>query len=146
LLARRGWPSAAELWRRGVAKRTAHIADWHLKRLAELNRSYGIKLPTICDRLGERFVRPLAIDRVRALICPAIDEARQGSPGQTFAALEQELAEFTESPSGSGLDVPAWLIALEEEVDREAGDLDPPGPQRHLTWDAALDRLKGDEG
>ncbi|HVX11729.1 MAG TPA: hypothetical protein VHC22_11155 [Pirellulales bacterium] len=154
LLARRGWPSAAELWRRGVAKRTAHIADWHLKRLAELNRNYGIKLPTISDRLGERFVRPLAIDRVRALICPAIDEARQGLTGQSFAALEQELAEFTETPSGSGLDVPAWLIALEEEVDRcqrrderggEAGDLDPPGPQLRLNWDAALRRLKGDE-
>jgi hypothetical protein len=68
--------------------------------------------------------------------------------------LEQELAEFTETPSGSGLDVPAWLIALAEEVDRcqrrderggEAGDLDPPGPQLRLTWDAALQRLKGDE-
>jgi hypothetical protein len=154
VLARRGWPSAAELWRRGVAKRTSHIADWHIKRLGELNSHYGIRLPTICDRLGERFVRPLAIDRVRALVCPAIEEARTGLPGRSFSLLEQELAEFTETPSGSGLDVPAWLIALEEEVARceredqratESGDLEPPGPQLKLSWEAALRQLAREE-
>jgi hypothetical protein len=151
VLARRGWPSAAELWSRGVARRTAHIADWHLKRLAELNQHYGIRLPTICDRLAERFVRPLAIDRVRALVCPAIEEARHAAEGQVFSLLEQELAEFTENPSGSGLDVPAWLIVLEEEVARcerrddrgvEPADLDPPVPQIRLTWQAVREQLK----
>lgn len=150
VLARGGWPSAAELWRRGVAKRTAHIADWHLKRLEELNRHYGLRLPTICDRLGERFVRPLAIDRVRALISPAIEEARTGAPGPSFAVLEQELLEFTETPTGSGLDVPIWLIALEEEVGRcerdedrggESSDIDPPGPRFDLSWQAVLEQL-----
>ncbi|HET6880843.1 MAG TPA: hypothetical protein VFI31_11850 [Pirellulales bacterium] len=154
VLTRHGWPSAAELWRRGVAKRTSHIADWHLKRLGELNALYGIRLPTICDRLGERFVRPLALDRVRALVCPAIEEARAGVPGRTFSLLEQELSEFTETPSGSGLDVPTWLIALEEEVGRcervdqpatEAGDVEPPGPQFKVSWEAALRQLSGGE-
>lgn len=150
VLARGGWPSAAELWRRGVAKRTAHIADWHLKRLDQLNAHYGLRLPTICDRLGERFVRPLAIDRVRALIRPAIEEARAGAPGPSFAVLEQELLEFTETPSGSGLDVPAWLIALEEEVGRceqaedrggDFGENDPPGPHFDLAWQAVLEQF-----
>jgi hypothetical protein len=145
-LARRGWPSAAELWRRGVAQRTAHVADWHLKRLGELNKKYGIRLPTICDRLAERFVRPLAIDRVRALVCPAIEDARHGRDGHWFALLEQELTEFIENPSGSGLDVPAWLIALEEEEQRcqraeervgEPADLEPPVPRRLLSWEEA---------
>lgn len=154
VLARAGWPSAAELWRRGVGKRTAHIADWHQKRLDELNQHYGIRLPTICDRLDERFVRPLAIDRIRALICPAIEEARAGLPGRAFGALEQELAEFMETPSGSGLDVPAWLITLEEEVARceqlderggESTELDPPGPRYKLTWQAALKQFDTSE-
>lgn len=142
VLTRRGWPSAAELWRRGVAQRTAHIADWHLKRLDELNEKYGIRLPTIRDRLGERFVRPLAIDRVRALVCPAIEDARTGGGGNWFALLEHELSEFTENPSGSGLDVPTWLIALEEEQSRcrpsddgrQTADLEPPVPRLPLSW------------
>jgi hypothetical protein len=143
-LARRGWPSAAELWRRGLAQRTAHIADWHLKRLADLSKKYGIRLPTISDRLAERFVRPLAIDRIRALVCPAIEEARRGQAGHSFALLEQELTEFTDNPSGSGLDVPAWLIALEEEESRceradeqggESADLEPPVPRLPLAWE-----------
>jgi hypothetical protein len=153
-LARRGWPSAAELWRRGLAQRTAHIADWHLKRLADLNKKYGIRLPTISDRLAERFVRSLAIDRIRALVCPAIEDARRGRDGHWFALLEQELAEFTENPSGSGLDVPAWLIALEEEESRcqhadeqggEAADLEPPVPRVTLAWEEVQHQLK-DEG
>ena len=153
VLARRGWPSAAELWRRGVAQRTTHIADWHVKRLAELNKRYGIRLPTINDRVSERFVRPLAIDRVRALVCPAIEEARRGGEPRSFPLLEQELTEFTENPSGSGLDVPAWLIELEEEVLRcqhlderggEPPELDPPVPRLALTWDDVQRQVKTD--
>ncbi|HWB09431.1 MAG TPA: hypothetical protein VG826_09415 [Pirellulales bacterium] len=153
-LARRGWPSAAELWRRGLAQRTAHIADWHLKRLADLNKKYGIRLPTIGDRLAERFVRPLAIDRIRALVCPAIEDARRGRKGDWFALLEQELTEFTDNPSGSGLDVPAWLIALEEEESRceredeqgrESADLEPPVPRLPLTWDEVQGQVSKEE-
>jgi hypothetical protein len=154
-LARRGWPSAAELWRRGLAERTAQIADWHVKRLAELNNKYGIRLPTISDRLAERFVRPLAIDRIRALVCPAIEDARQAREGHWFALLEQELTEFTDHPSGSGLDVPAWLIALEEEASRcqradehgsELADLEPPVPRLPLTWDEVQRQVSNEEG
>ncbi|HEV3343120.1 MAG TPA: hypothetical protein VG125_22295, partial [Pirellulales bacterium] len=152
-LARRGWPSAAELWRRGLAQRTAQIADWHVKRLAELNTKYGIRLPTISDRLAERFVRPLAIDRIRALVCPAIEDARQAREGHWFALLEQELTEFTDNPSGSGLDVPAWLVALEEEASRcqradehggELADLEPPVPRLPLTWDDVQRQVNGE--
>ena len=35
-----------------------------------------MRMPTVADRLAERFVRPLTIDRIRALVAPAIDEAR----------------------------------------------------------------------
>ncbi|OYV90873.1 MAG: hypothetical protein B7Z73_05825 [Planctomycetia bacterium 21-64-5] len=154
VLVRRGWPSAAELWRRSVAQRTTQVADWHQKRLSELNKHYGIRLPTISDRLAERLVRPLAIDRVKALVGPAIDEARQRGGPRAFALLEQELAEFTEHPSGSGLDVPAWLIALEEEVARceradergaEPADIEPPVPHRTLAWDDAQQQVKSGE-
>ena len=74
-------------------------------------------MPTVADRLGERFLKPLAIDRVRALVEPAIREAEAASRCPTFELLEHETEVLTREPTGVGLDTPAWLVALEEEVE-----------------------------
>lgn len=47
---------------------------------------------------------------------PATEEARHGQAGPNFALLRKEIALLTREPTGVGLDVPAWLMALEEEV------------------------------
>ena len=44
-----------------------------IARLNSLANEYGMQLPTIADRLGERFIRPLVIDRLRAMVEPAMD-------------------------------------------------------------------------
>ena len=56
------------------------IAEEHLKRFHRLCKKYGMRLPSIAEHLGERFVRPLEIDRLCALLRPAIDEIRGGRP------------------------------------------------------------------
>lgn len=117
-LVRRHKNATAELWRRALTDRTQEAADWHLNQLRELMRKHGVRLPTVADRLSERFVRPLAVDRLKALIRPAVTELQEDQPPTAFSLLEQELREFTEHPTGAGLDVPAWLSALEEEVRR----------------------------
>ncbi len=141
VLVRCGRDEAAEIWREAVAGRTAEIAGDHLRRFARLSRKYGMRLPGIADRLGQRFVRPLAVDRLRALVRPAIDELRNGGRGRSptepplaagsatraepsgpepavFGRLEEGITQLTEESSGAGFEVPAWLEALEEEVDR----------------------------
>ncbi len=154
ILVRRGRVAAAELWRRNVAERTSQVADWHLKRLAELTKQYGVRLPTIADRLGERFVRTLAIDRVKGLVKPAVEEARCGEPGHSFDLLEQELVEFTDSPCGSGLDVPNWLAALEHEVEAAsrrrnragpAEEAPSPVPRVPLSWEEVQVQIRTSE-
>ena len=120
ILVRNGRLEAAELWRQGFSRKTADAAQWHLKRLDELTERYGLHLPTVADRLAEKFVRPLALDRIRALVRPAIDEVRRGEPAITMPVLEQEIQDFAETPIGAGFDVPAWLLALEYEVDQAA--------------------------
>ena len=152
VLVRRQKTATAELWRRAVTERTCEAADWNLKHLRDLTRLYGVRLPTISDRLGERFVRPLAVDRLRALIRPAIVELRNGDEHTAFSLLEQELREFTDNPCGSGLDVPAWLLALEDEARRVQAQVDrraaiPPSlperiPRVTLTWEEALQQLR----
>jgi hypothetical protein len=115
ILVRQNRPAAAEMWQQALAERTAETADANLARFEELCKQYGIRLPSVAERLGERFTRPLAIDRVRALVAPAI-AAAETSDRQPIAALQQEIADLAQEPAGAGLDLPDWLEALEDEV------------------------------
>jgi hypothetical protein len=135
ILVRQDRPTAAEMWQQALAERTAETADVNLARFDELCNEYGIRLPSVAERLGERFTRPLAIDRVRALVAPAIGAAERveqdpktGAPcsklpspcsktrPDAFAILKQEIADLALEPAGAGLDLPDWLEALEDEV------------------------------
>jgi hypothetical protein len=157
ILVRRSRSGAAEMWRRALAERTSELADSLQGRGAELRKKYAMRLPTVTDRLAERFTRPLAIDRVRALIKPAMDEVRKlkkptDLSGSAFELLEQETEELTQEPTGVGLDVPAWLISLEQEVDEqrraalyfdEPDELRIPLEQVRLTLEEAQRQLSG---
>ncbi len=118
VLARKGWAEAAVLWQEAFAEATHEVAARHLEELARLERQHGVRLNTVGDRLREQFVKPLAVDRLCALIGPAMAEARQPGERPSFARLEEELKAHTASPTGVGLDVPHWLRRLGEEVQR----------------------------
>ncbi|MEM9657183.1 MAG: hypothetical protein AAF961_02375 [Planctomycetota bacterium] len=115
ILVRHGRESAAEMWRRAFVDRTRDVADVQLEDLAKLGDQYGMQLPTIADRIAERFIRPLLIDRVRALIAPAMS-GESNQRHRAFEVLELEIGEHAGEPQGAGLDVPDWLAALEDEV------------------------------
>jgi len=137
---RRG--GAARRWREALAARTAEIADEHVRRFDQLAALYGVRLRTVADRIGQRFVQPLAVDRLSALVRPAVEELRAGREPVSFTALARELGQFTAEPGGVGFEVPAWLDALEREVqqvesshpdDEEASLTAPPFPKTALT-------------
>jgi hypothetical protein len=117
-LVQAGRNGAAKRWRDAVADRTASIADEHLRRLERLAASYGVRLRTVADRLGQRFVQPLAVDRLCALVRPAVEELRAGRKPASFSALQRELAPFTAEPGGIGYELPPWLEALEQAVEQ----------------------------
>jgi hypothetical protein len=117
VLARRR-PAAAVLWQESFAEETHELADAHVFELANLEKAHGIQLRTVADQLHEQFVKPLALDRLCAQVEPAMAEARAGTAGPAFARFEQELHDFTESPTGVGLDVPKWILRLQGEVQR----------------------------
>src|SRR5262249_48153011 len=77
---------------------------------------------TIGDRLNERFVKPLALDRLCALIEPAVREVEQAGrelpDGKGFTRLRQGLEADTATPVRVGLDVPFWPRRLGMEVHR----------------------------
>jgi hypothetical protein len=121
VLARHGKASTALRWEESLTQFTRDLARGHLDQLARLERQHGVRLGTISDRLNERFVKPLALDRLCALIDPCLREAREATPEEerpAFQRLLSELGTYTASPTGVGLDVPAWLRRLETEVHR----------------------------
>ena len=90
------------------------------------------------------------IDRIRALVAPAIEEAKQGGECTKFEILDHDTAYLTREPTGVGLDVPAWLVALEEEVEQalrprhlrqEDDDLEGIVPQVFLSQSEARRQL-----
>jgi hypothetical protein len=136
LLVRHGLNDAAQLWRRELSEETRQQADLFLDKLSKLQTQYAMRMPTVADRLAERFVRPMAIDRIRALVWPAVREGREGGPAPSLQLLREETQLLTREPTGVGLDVPAWLGALEEEVD--AATLTPGGCDPNDAVDALV--------
>jgi hypothetical protein len=118
ILARKGRTKAAVLWLEAFSHATLEATAGHRYELARLERTHGIRLATIADRLGEDFIKPLAVDRACALIEPAMNEARLQQPPASFGLLRSEIRELAAFPAGVGLDVPQWLRQLENEVRR----------------------------
>jgi hypothetical protein len=117
VLARRDGAAAA-LWRERVEGVTRAPAEKFLQDLERLEREHGIRLTTVRDGVEERFVKPMVLDRLCALIEPAIAEAKVTLGQDSVPALERELQPFATTPSGVGLDVPDWLGRLEHELHR----------------------------
>tara|TARA_B100000809_G_scaffold17167_1_gene15292 strand:- start:10209 stop:14183 length:3975 start_codon:yes stop_codon:yes gene_type:complete len=116
ILVQSGMEEAASVWREGLIERIAEEAELYKQRLGELQQTYSIQMQTVADRLGEGFVRPMMVDRIRALVSPSMEEAERGGPAPRFESLEQETDLLMQQPGGAGLDLPNWLGALEDEV------------------------------
>lgn len=117
-LVRCGRHGAAVRWQQALAEASRQQADEYLQRLSALEQTHGMSLRTIRDRLEERFVKPLALDRLCALVKPVMHEAHGTRAGRSFARLKRELQGYAETPTGVGLDVPQWLQRLGLEVQR----------------------------
>lgn len=119
VLCRRRQHGAAQKWQDNMAAMTSPLADQLLAELDQLEQRHGLRLRTVRDRLEERFVRPLLIDRLVACVEPAIREAvRPTNQHVALERLEHWLTPLTQEPIGIGLDVPEWLERLEDEVRR----------------------------
>ena len=119
-------PWLATAWEEICGRGVRQHADGHLQRLAELESLWGMRLPGLTDRLAERFLRPLAVNRMRALVEAARADARaQRFPSMAFAQLQVEVDRYLDETHGSGIDVPPWLQKLEQEIDRRPSPSKP---------------------
>lgn len=106
-------PTAALAWQERFTQATAKMAEQYLAHLTALQKEHGIAMNTVSDRLQERFVKPLALDRLCALIEPTMNAAYTEQATDVYARFEAELKPYSDNPTGVGLDMPQWLQRLE---------------------------------
>lgn len=109
----------AKQWRSSLRERVKVEANRYSAQLKKLQSKYSMRMPTIVDRISERFVKPMQIDRMRALIPLAMNDPGSESAFTAFRLLEKEVDQLTKTPSGVGLEIPHWIECLQDEVDRE---------------------------
>ena len=115
-LIRAGCDEAASLWQRAVGRRSMNAAEEHIRQYQRLCDKYGMWLPSVHERLQERFVRPLQIDQMCGLVPKAIRQAQRNEPGTAFDELYAQIEVFAKDPMGVGFEMPEWLSALRNEV------------------------------
>lgn len=151
VLIREGEMEAAESWRKEVGKRTADVAGNLQRRYRRLSKKYGIKLSSIEARIGERFIEPMAVERLRSLLKPAADEIEESGPGPAFERLDKEIQSWLSRSLGVGFEVPEWIQALEDEIDRivshapmPQGRMEPypDVPQAGVPWDSLAEEIR----
>ncbi|MBI1310900.1 hypothetical protein GC176_06290 [bacterium] len=115
---------------------TRRQADRHVEALQQLEKKYGVHLPGVSDRLNERFVKPLAVNRMLALVEPALRTASSGEEcGERFEQLRAEIDSYMHDQAGSAIDIPQWLQDVEREVNRLEMPTDyirPPELDAHM--------------
>jgi hypothetical protein len=113
---RAGCDQAALLWERAIAKRSVEAADEHLRQYQRLSEKYGMWLPSVHERLQERFIRPLQVDRICGLVPKAIRQMQRNEEKTAFEELYAQIEIFAKDPMGVGFELPEWLAALRNEV------------------------------
>ena len=116
VLANRGCEETAARWRQSLKERIRAEAKRHMLRLTELQQKYAMQLPSISKRISEKFMRPLMIDYLCALIEPAMFHEDPEARTSAFDRIRQQAESFMREPSGAGLDVPTWLLTMEDTI------------------------------
>ncbi|MEX0716997.1 MAG: hypothetical protein WD066_10430 [Planctomycetaceae bacterium] len=129
--AKLGRHQSAAIWEHVLEAETSHMAERFLRDLAELEQRHAMRLPSISDHLQERFVKPLAVNRMLALVPEAAAEAGPDRETSTpFEELRDEIDRYLSNTSGSGIDAPEWLRQLKRAVDRIDASPHEPLPPR----------------
>jgi hypothetical protein len=122
-LAMAGKQDALTLLEESFEEDSREEADRHVQSLQKLEREYGVHLPGVADRINERFIKPLAVNRMLALIKPTMrPKIDDKEAHEKFERLRLEIESYMEDTAGSAIDIPQWL----QDVGREVNRLEAP--------------------
>ena len=110
--------NVARMWRRELNSKIAPKANRYLEDLLGLRKKYSIQLQSVGRRIEGRFESQIQIDRLIALVKPAVSKPRTRDSLKAFDLLQQESQAFCRTTTGVGIELPPWLAALEQEVEQ----------------------------
>ena len=116
-----GKDQVSKRWRRSLIDRINKKAARFISLLERLQRRYAMRMPSVANRIREKFIKPMQVDRMKSLVAPAMDRDNPESSA-SFEMLQHDAAQLLEKPEGSGIKVPAWLAAVEDEVEEVLDD------------------------
>ena len=93
-------------------------ADKFVDSLKQLQEKYSIQMATVSQRINERFVHPMHVDRLISLVQLAMQDPRDPESNRAFEMIEHHAKTLTQQPIGVGFELPPWIVALDEEVER----------------------------
>lgn len=108
--------AVARMWRRSLTERVGPEAEKYLQELEQLRINYSMQMSSVGRRLEGRFAHQMQIDRIRSLVGPAMENPHSRKSTRMFELLHHETQAFCRATAGVGVDLPAWLAALENEV------------------------------
>ena len=117
ILVRNQENTVAKMWRRSVNDRVGEEAERYLQKLEKLQHKYSMQMSSVAERLSEKFIQPMQVDQIRALIKPAMKEPKDSGAENAFENLKSEAIQLLSHPTGPGVELPYWLAALEEEIE-----------------------------
>lgn len=123
----------ARMWRRSLTERVGPEANKYLKILEDLRSKYSIRMESVSRRLEGKFAHQMQIDRLKALVAPAMKDPLNRKSARVFELLNHEAKAFARSTMGVGVDLPAWLAALESEVQLNLLPARAPNSSNNLT-------------
>lgn len=110
--------NVARMWRRELNAKIAPKADRYVEDLQGLRKKYSIQLQSVGRRIEGRFESQIQIDRLIALVKPAVAKPRTRESLKAFDLLQHEAQAFCRTTTGVGIELPPWLAALEQEVEQ----------------------------
>ena len=116
-LVRLGETKVASQWRRLLADRVKPEADRLLKKLKELQDRHSVLMATVSQRINERFVHPMQVDRLTSLVALAMEDPLDEDSQAAFEMIEHYAETLTQQPIGVGFELPGWITALQDEVE-----------------------------
>lgn len=128
----------AAAWRNEFYQRTEPLARDFRRRFQTLVRKHGMMLAGIFQRLETGMAEPLEIARLRTAVAQAIHGANRGEGSKQAVDLPTIVGVFKFTNTGTGIELPNWIVALQDEYDRQMGiqrhgiDPDAVDPLLHL--------------
>ena len=110
--------NVARMWRRELNSKISPKADRYIEDLQDLRKRYSIQLQSVGRRIEGRFESQIQVDRLIALVKPAVAKPRTRDSLKAFDLLQHESQAFCRTTTGVGIELPPWLAALEQEVEQ----------------------------